>query len=55
MNLLRHLVVFFMDTFGITHPSARTERRAIWYISSLLLMVLLLIGGVILAIAHEVK
>lgn len=55
MSILRCLIAFFIDIFGITHPSEKNERRAVWYITSLLLLVFLLIGGIVFAIGHQLQ
>jgi hypothetical protein len=55
MRILRYLTAIFIDTFGITHPSMKDESRAVWYITSLLVLVFLMIGGLILAVAHLLK
>ena len=55
MSILRYFTALFIDTFGITHPSVKDENRAVWYITSLLLLVLLMIGGLILAVARLLK
>jgi len=55
MSILRYLTTFFIDTFGIIHPSLKDENRAVWYITSLLLLVFLMIGGIIFAVVHLLK
>ncbi|WP_263375261.1 hypothetical protein [Granulicella aggregans] len=41
MNPFQFLARVFIDVFGITHPSEREERRAAWFICSLLGLVVL--------------
>jgi hypothetical protein len=36
MNPFRFLTRSFIDVFGITHPTPRQERRAAWFICTLL-------------------
>jgi hypothetical protein len=36
MNPFRFLTRAFIDVFGITHPTPQQERRAAWFICSLL-------------------
>ncbi len=40
MNPFRSLTRVFIDFFGITHPTPQQERRAAWYICSLVGLVL---------------
>ena len=41
MGLFGFVTRAFIDVFGITHPTARQERTATWYIGSLLGLILL--------------
>jgi hypothetical protein len=41
MNPFRFLTRAFIDVFGITHPTPRQERRAAWFICTLLALILL--------------
>ena len=41
MGLFGLITRAFIDAFGITHPTARQERAATWYISSLLGLIVL--------------
>jgi len=51
MVLLRYLAAIFIDTFGITHPSAEERDRATRYIALLIASLLLALGaGVFLAV-----
>jgi len=51
MVLLRYLAAIFIDTFGITHPSAEERDRATRYIALLIGSLLLALGaGVFLAV-----
>lgn len=48
MNPFRFVTRVFIDVFGITHPDAREERRAAWFICSLLGLVVALIALIFL-------
>jgi hypothetical protein len=41
MNPFYLLARAFIDVFGITHPTPRQERRAAWFICTLLALILL--------------
>lgn len=47
MNPLRFLVEAFVNTFGITRPSAQQERRAGWFLAGMLALVAVLLAGVV--------
>ncbi|MBB5059033.1 hypothetical protein HDF16_003756 [Granulicella aggregans] len=56
MNPFRFLTRVFIDVFGITHPTEREERRAAWFICSLLALVvagIALIFFVVFTSAHH--
>lgn len=44
MNPFRFLTRAFVDVFGITHPTSQQERRAAWFICSLLALI---VAGVV--------
>ena len=44
MDPFRFLTRAFVDVFGITHPSSQQERRAAWFICSLLALI---VAGVV--------
>jgi hypothetical protein len=52
MVLLRYLAAIFIDTFGITHPSAEKWDRATRYIALLIGSLLLALGAVVFLVAH---
>ena len=54
MALLYFVVDLFIDTFGITRPSARGRRRAAFFILGLLILVVLAMAGAALLI-HSVS
>ena len=41
MNPFRFLTRIFIDVFGITHPTPQQERRAAWFICSLLAFIVI--------------
>jgi hypothetical protein len=43
MNPFRFLARVFIDVFGITHPTEQQEKRAAWFICSLLGLVVALL------------
>jgi hypothetical protein len=50
MHILEALASIFINTFGITQPTAETRRKAAWFILALLvgtLAVVVLIGTVL--------
>ena len=49
MNPFRSLTRIFIDVFGITHPTPEQERRATWFISTMLGMILMAIFVAFLA------
>ena len=56
MNPFQFLTRVFIDFFGITHPTALEERRAAWFICSLLGLVVIgiaLICFVIFSFSHH--
>ena len=50
MNPLRLLVDAFVNTFGITRPTAEQEKRAGWAILAMLAVVLAVLVGVFLLV-----
>lgn len=50
MNPFRFLTRVFIDVFGITHPTPQQERRAAWFICTLLALVVLGIVAVFVAV-----
>ena len=55
MPLLLFLARAFVQTFGITQPTPQQERRAAWFIATLLLVIVAALAVVIasFAIAHR--
>jgi len=56
MNPFRLLTRVFIDVFGITHPTEQQEKRATWFICSLLALIvvgILLICLTMYAFAHH--
>jgi hypothetical protein len=56
MRLLEALASAFINTFGITQPSAETRRRAAWFIFAMLLAaiaVVCLIGSLFFHVLHR--
>ncbi len=45
MGPLRFLTRVFIDVFGITHPTPTQEKRAAWFITTLLALI---VGGICL-------
>lgn len=41
MNPFRFLTRAFIDVFGITHPTPQQERRAAWFVCTLLSLIVL--------------
>ena len=39
MNPFRFITRVFIDVFGITHPTAQQETRAMWFICSMLALI----------------
>ena len=52
MTMLRTLVRAFINFFGITKPTPEMERRATWFIGTLMLAVALLTVASLLAFLH---
>lgn len=50
MNPFSFLTRVFIDVFGITHPTPQQERRAAWFICSLLALIVIGIVAVFLAV-----
>jgi hypothetical protein len=50
--LLRYLAAIFIDTFGITHPSAEERDRATRYIALLIGSLFLALGVVVFLVVH---
>lgn len=50
MNPFQFLTRAFIDVFGITHPTEQQERRAAWFICSLLALIVLGIAFVFFAL-----
>jgi hypothetical protein len=56
MNPFQFLTRVFIDFFGITHPTEREERRATWFICSLVGLVaagIVLICFVLFSLSHH--
>ena len=51
MKPLLFLANAFINTFGITQPTPEAAERAAWFIAVLMALVLLVVGGVALALA----
>ncbi len=49
MNPFRFLARVFIDVFGITHPTEQQQRRAVWFICSLIGLVLICVVLICLA------
>jgi hypothetical protein len=52
MNPFRFLTRAFIDVFGITHPTPQQERRATWFISIMLVLIVAGAAAVFLAGYH---
>lgn len=55
MKLLRYLARVFINTFGITQPTAKEENQAAWFIGALLIGLLVVFGAVITVAVHFVR
>ena len=55
MKLLRYLARVFINTFGITQPTAKEENQAAWFIGALLVGLLVVFGAVITVAVHFVR
>lgn len=56
MQLLLFLARVFINTFGITQPTPKQEKRAAWFIAILLTLILVgiavIVGGTLISIHH---
>ena len=50
MGFFRGITNGFINFFGITQPTPQQERRAAWFISGMLALILLAAAGIFLAI-----
>ncbi len=55
MKLLRYLARVFINTFGITQPTAKEENQAAWFIGALLIGLLAVFAAVITVAVHFVR
>ncbi len=55
MKLLRYLARVFINTFGITQPTAKEENQAAWFIGALLIGLLVVFATVITVAVHFVR
>ncbi len=46
MRFLEFIARWFINFFGITQPTPQQERQAAWFISGLLVLILLVAAGV---------
>lgn len=46
VRLLEAFALLFINTFGITQPTAQTLRRAAWFIFGLLVLMVLGVGAI---------
>ena len=52
MRPLLFLSNAFINTFGITQPSPKNERRTAWFIAAMLVLVIVLVATVAAVVLH---